>query len=149
MLSLTRTNAQNPDYLKLIKFLDADLAEKDGDEHAFYAQFNKSDRIRHVLVAYIDEVAVGCGAIKEYQPGIAEVKRMFVSPEVRGKGIATQLLAALEVWAKELGYKTCILETGKKQIEAIALYHKNGYKLIPNFGQYMGMDNSLCFEKAI
>jgi putative acetyltransferase len=149
MLSLTRTNAQNPDYTRLIKFLDADLAEKDGDEHAFYAQFNKSDMIRHVLVAYIDEVAVGCGAIKEYQPGVAEVKRMFVSPEARGKGIATQILTELEVWAKELGFKKCILETGKKQVEAIALYQKNSYKIIPNYGQYEGMDNSLCFEKEI
>jgi putative acetyltransferase len=149
MLPLTRTNAQNPDYTRLIKFLDADLAEKDGDEHAFYAQFNKSDMIRHVLVAYIDEVAVGCGAIKEYQPGVAEVKRMFVSPEARGKGIATQILTELEVWAKELGFKKCILETGKKQVEAIALYQKNSYKIIPNYGQYEGMDNSLCFEKEI
>jgi putative acetyltransferase len=149
MLSLTRTNTQNPDYIRLIKFLDADLAEKDGDEHAFYAQFNKSDTIRHVLVAYIDEVAVGCGAIKEYQPEVAEVKRMFVSPEVRGKGIATQILTELEVWAKELGFKKCILETGKKQVEAIALYQKSNYKLIPNYGQYEGMDNSLCFEKEI
>ncbi len=149
MLSLTRTNAQNPDYIKLIKFLDADLAEKDGDEHAFYAQFNKSDLIKHVIVAYLDEVAVGCGAIKEYQPGVTEVKRMFVSPEVRGKGIASHILTALEDWAKELGYTTCILETGKKQVEAIALYQKNNYKTIPNYGQYTGVANSLCFEKKI
>jgi putative acetyltransferase len=149
MLTLIRTNAQNPDYIRLIKFLDADLAEKDGDEHAFYAQFNKSDMIKHVLVVYMDEVAVGCGAIKEYQLGVAEVKRMFVSPEVRGKGIATQVLTELEVWAKELGFKKCILETGKKQVEAIALYQKNSYKVIPNYGQYAGMDNSVCFEKVI
>ena len=149
MLSIVKTDAQNPDFSRLVKFLDKDLAVKDGDDHAFYAQYNKTDAIRHVLVAYQNNIAVGCGAIKEYQPGVMEVKRMFVSPDVRGKGIATQLLTTLEAWAKELGYKTCILETGKKQIEAIALYHKNSYRIIPNYGQYEGIENSFCFAKEL
>ncbi|MGE5795510.1 MAG: GNAT family N-acetyltransferase, partial [Ignavibacteria bacterium] len=82
-------------------------------------------------------------------PGIMEVKRMYTIPEYRGKGIATRVLIELERWALELSYSKCILETGKKQPEAIALYKKNGYKLISNFGQYEGAENSVCFEKEI
>jgi len=74
---------------------------------------------------------------------------MYTLPEFRGKGIATKVLIELEKWTKELGYEKCILETGKKQPEAIALYKKNGYELIPNFGQYAGVDNSICFKKEM
>ena len=74
---------------------------------------------------------------------------MYTAPESRGKGIASQVLRELENWASELSYKKCILETGKKQPEAIGLYKKNGYKIIPNYGQYAGVDNSLCFEKEV
>jgi GNAT superfamily N-acetyltransferase len=149
MLKLTRTNSGNKDFIALVKYLDADLAEKDGDEHAFYAQYNKVDKIKHVIVAYENEKAVGCGAIKEYSPGIMEVKRMYTSPEERGKGYATKILEELEKWAAELSCKKCILETGKKQPDAIELYKKNGYTIIPNYGQYAGKDNSVCFEKEL
>lgn len=133
----------------LVKYLDADLAVRDGDEHAFYSQFNKIDRIRHAVVAYDNSTPVGCGAIKEFSPDAMEVKRMFVSPQARNLGVATTVLGELEKWAKELHYKRCILETGKRQPEAIALYEKNGYRLIPNYGQYQGVKNSLCFEKML
>ena len=144
-----RTNSGNPDFISLVKLLDADLAVRDGDEHAFYAQYNKVDAIRHVVVAYAGGRPVGCGAIKEFENGTMEVKRMYTLPEFRGKGIASQLLAELEKWAAELGYQKCILETGKKQPEAIALYQKNGYRDIPNYGQYAGVENSVCFEKDL
>ena len=78
-----------------------------------------------------------------------EIKRMYTSPESRGKGIASSVLSELEGWASELSYEKCILETGKKQPEAIGLYEKNGYKTIPNYGQYAGIENSLCFEKHL
>lgn len=144
-----RTESGNPDFISLVKLLDADLAIRDGDEHAFYAQYNKVDAIRHVVVAYAGGWPVGCGAIKEFENGTMEVKRMYTLPEFRGKGIASQLLAELEKWAAELGYQKCILETGKKQPEAIALYQKNGYRIIPNYGQYAGVENSVCFEKDL
>jgi GNAT superfamily N-acetyltransferase len=92
---------------------------------------------------------VGCGAIKEYAPNTMEIKRMYTLPESRGKGIASKVLTELEIWAAELSYEKCILETGKKQPEAIGLYKKNGYKLIPNYGQYAEIENSVCFEKDI
>lgn len=146
---LLRTDSDNSDFISLVKLLDADLAIRDGSEHAFYAQFNKIDKIRHVVVCYEDNKAVSCGAIKEYDPETMEVKRMFTLPEFRGKGYASTLLAALESWAKELGYSKCILETGLKQPEAIAVYKKNGYRIIPNYGQYAGIENSVCFEKPL
>ena len=149
MIKIIRTDSGNRDFIELVKWLDADLAEKDGSEHSFYAQFNKLDKIKCVLVAYEDGKPMGCGAIKEYAPGIVEIKRMYTSPESRGKGIATKILTELEIWATELSYKKCILETGKKQPDAIALYKKNGYKLISNYGQYAGIENSLCFEKEM
>lgn len=129
--------------------LDEALAELDGKDHAFYAQFNKIDNIRNAVVAYEEGAPVGCGAIKPHPEGGMEVKRMFVVPAMRGKGIASAMLAELEAWAKELGHRRCVLETGKRQPDAIALYQKHGYRQIPNFGQYKGIENSVCFEKSM
>ena len=149
MIQLIRTDSENKDFIELVKSLDAYLAEKDGDDHAFYSQFNKINKIKFVVVAYENEAPVGCGAIKEYAPTAVEIKRMYVIPESRGKKIATKILSELEKWATELSFATCMLETGKGQTEAIRLYEKNGYNLIPNYGQYEGIENSLCFEKEM
>ncbi len=149
MITLTRTTSKNIDFQKLVTLLDKDLAIRDGDEHAFYAQHNKIANIKNVVVAYLNEVVVGCGAFKEYDTNTAEIKRMFVEPKFRGKGIAQQVLAELELWAKENNYNTCILETGKKQPEAIALYLKIGYTVIPSYGQYLNVENSVCMGKEI
>jgi putative acetyltransferase len=149
MINILRTDSDNPDFRRLVKFLDADLAIRDGDDHAFYSQFNNISNIRYVVVAFENGIAVGCGAIKEYDEDTVEVKRMYVSPESRKKGIATKILNELEMWAVELSYKKSRLETGKRQPEAIGLYKLNGYKLIPNFGQYAGVENSVCFEKYL
>ena len=149
MINLTKTDSDNKDFISLVKLLDAELAERDGEDHPFYAQFNKIDKIKYVVVAYENDKPLSCGAIKEYSTETMEVKRMYTLPESRGKGIATKVLIELEKWAKELSFEKCILETGKKQPEAIALYKKNGYKLIPNYGQYAGVDNSVCFEKEM
>ena len=149
MLTLKRTTSTDPDFIELVKHLDHELAERDGDEHPFYDQFNKIDKIRYVVVCYNNDLAVACGAIKEYAPGVMEIKRMFSHRHVRGKGVATMVLQELETWAKELGYKKCILETGIRQPDAIRLYQKNGFQSIPNFGQYVGVKNSVCFEKQL
>ncbi len=149
MIRIIKTDASQPDFKKLVEFLDADLAERDGEEHSFYDQFNKLHLIKYALVAYEKNIPVACGAIKEFEPNVMEVKRMYVTPEKRGKGIATKVLSALENWARDLGYQKCVLETGKRQPEAIALYTKNGYQIIPNYGQYAGIENSVCFEKFL
>ncbi len=147
MPKIIRTNSDNPDFRHLVALLDRDLAIRDGDDHAFYAQFNKVASIRQVVVAYEEGAPVGCGAFKPFDENTVEIKRMFVQPELRGRGIAATVLTELEAWAGELGFDRCVLETGKKQPEAIRLYQKSGYGTIPNYGQYAGVENSVCMEK--
>lgn len=149
MIKVVRTDSDHPDFISLVKNLDADLAAQDGNEHAFYAQFNKIDKIKYVVIAYENDQPRGSGAIKEYSPNTLEIKRMYTAPGSRKKGIVTRLLAELEKWAAELYCEKCILETGRRQPEAIALYKNNGYKVIPNYGQYTGIENSVCFEKEL
>ncbi|MEC7753462.1 MAG: GNAT family N-acetyltransferase [Bacteroidota bacterium] len=148
--SLTQTNSSHPHFVALVKLLDQELAERDGDEHAFYARFNSIDSLKHCLVAYLNHQPVACGAFKAHSsPCTVEIKRMYVAEEHRGKGIAGLVLKGLEDWAHNLGFTSAILETGKRQHEAVALYTKNGYGRIPNYGQYEGVTNSLCFRKEL
>jgi len=149
MIKLVRTNSENIDFINLVKDLDAFLKITDGDEHEFYNQYNNIDVIKHTVVAYLNNQPVGCGALKPFDIESIEIKRMFTQSEARGNGIATKILQELEAWAKELNYKSCILETGIRQIEAIALYKKNDYQLMPNYGQYINVVNSLCYKKHL
>ena len=149
MIHCIRTDASHPDFKKLVTELDAELRIRDGDESDFYEQFNKSDSIKYAVVLYLNDVAVGCGALRPYKDDVIEVKRMYVPLEHRSKGLATLVLKELEKWAIELGYYHLILETGIRQPEAIRLYNKNGYHSIPNYGQYEGVSSSVCFEKHL
>lgn len=147
---IKRTNSDHVDFQNLVLELDKDLAIKNGDTNEFFAQYNKLDLIKNVVVAYdASGIAVGCGAMKEYEEGIMEIKRMFVPVNKRGNGIAGEILLELQLWAKQLGYKKCILETGDKMVEAIGLYKKNDFQIIPNYGQYADVESSICFEKRI
>lgn len=147
MLTIIRTDASHQDFQTLVRLLDADLAIRDGADHSFYAQFNKIDNLQHVIVAYLKDLPVACGAIKPFDENTVEIKRMFVQPDFRGQRIAEQVLAALELWASELHATSCVLETSYKQPEAIRLYERCGYERIPNYGQYVGVNNSLCLQK--
>ena len=149
MLPLIRTDSSHQDFQDLVRLLDADLHLRDGEDHVFYAQFNKIDSIQHVVVAYVSNQAVGCGAFKPYADRVVEIKRMFVRPEFRNQRIAQKVLQELEAWADEIGMTGCVLETGQKQPEAIRLYQRNGYEIIPNYGQYAGVENSVCMQKNI
>ena len=149
MTTFIRTDSDNTDFKTLVALLDADLKIRDGDEHAFYAQFNKITTIRNAIVCYIDDKAIGCGAFRAYEQSIVEIKRMFVLPEYRGHGIALKILNELELWAAELNYLEYILETGKNQPEALRLYQKAGYAVIPSYGQYLNVENSVCMKKYI
>jgi len=147
MFQIVRTNSNNEDFRGLVQLLDVYLAEKDGDEHSFYHQYNQVDMIKWVVVVYDNKIPIGCGAIKEFSTTKVEVKRMYTVPEYRGKRVATTILKELEGWAMELGYNTIILETGKRQTEAVELYKRREYIITPNYGQYIGKENSICFEK--
>ena len=148
-IKTTRTNSKNKDFINLVRELDAYLKITDEEEHDFYNQFNNIDVLKEVVVTYVSGIAVGCGAIKKFDNSAVEVKRMFVLKANRGTGVAQKLLVALENWARELGYRKCVLETGIRQIEAVKFYKKCTYKVIPNYVQYSGMKNSICLEKEI
>lgn len=149
MLYYNRCSSDNKNFKELVALLDADLALRDGDENAFYAQFNGIDALKNCVVFYSDKTLVACGAFKEFNEDSVEIKRMFVQPDFRGKGIASKALKVLEEWAKELNYSYAVLETGLRQPEAIALYKKNNYTVIDNYAPYEYMDNSVCFRKAL
>ncbi|MEO1437719.1 MAG: GNAT family N-acetyltransferase [Bacteroidota bacterium] len=149
MIQLIRTDSSHPDFIDLVKQLDADLAVRDGEDHDFYHQYNGIADIKYAIVAHENEVPISCGAIKAFDAESVEVKRMYTVENGRGQGIASKVLAELEQWAKELGYQRCILETGARNPEAIGLYQKYGYQQIPNYGQYAGVENSRCFEKRL
>lgn len=148
-MTFNRTDSTNEDFIALVTLLDQDLKHRDGDEHSFYAQYNKIETIRNVIICYVEEKPIGCGAFKVYSPGKAEIKRMFVLPAYRGQGVGLNILQQLELWASELKYSKCVLETGKKQPEAITLYKKAGYSIIKNYGQYENVENSVCMQRSI
>ena len=148
-LNLKRTDSDNPDFRSLITSLDKDLERRYGAQQGFFNQFNKLDKIKNVVIAYLDGTPVGCGALRAYSDTDIEVKRMFVADEHRGKGIAIQVLNELEAWAGELQFKSCILETGTNQPEAISLYLKCGYEITAAYGHYVGVENSVCMKKGI
>lgn len=149
MIRLQRTNSDNSDFQALVHRLDADLKIRDGDEHAFFNQYNKIDTIKHVVIAYSNNKPLGCGAFKAFSDDTTEIKRMYTSEEARGKGIATAVLKELEAWAREKGFSNMILETGFRMPEAIALYTKYGFERTENYGQYQGVEASRCFLKKL
>lgn len=144
-----RVDSQNKDFEAMVDQLNRYLAVVDGEEHDFYNQFNKMEQLTNCIVIYYNDEAVGCGALKKFDTNTFEIKRMFVEPSQRGKGIATHILNELEQWSKELKASRCILETGKRMPDAVALYQKNGYTLISNYGAYIGVENSVCFQKGL
>lgn len=149
MIEIKRTSSSEIDFQHLVSELDWELSTRNGETNEFFAQYNKIDQIKHVIIATIDDKPVGCGAMKAYDSDTMEIKRMFVPIEMRGKGIAVHILKNLEKWAKEMNYSKCILETGNKMLEAIRLYEKSNYKVVPNYGQYNGIEDSICFKKHL
>lgn len=148
-MTIQRTDSSSSDFKKLVKSLDANLAEHNGDDDAFFAQFNKIDMIKNCIVVYIDETPAACGAFKELTEDTVEIKRMFTNPEFRKRGLGSSIVKELENWAKELGYQKAVLETSKDLTNAISVYEKSGFQRIPNYGQYVGVDSSVCFEKYL
>jgi len=150
MTTIIYSNGDNPDFVDLCKQLDNYFNKVNGvEKQEGYNQYNTLSDIADVWIAYEDNVPVGCAAFKQYEDKVAEVKRVFVKPEYRGKGISKELMNALESKALEKEYKSLILETGKNFKAAIGLYQSMGYTVIENFGQYKDMPNSVCMEKVI
>ena len=149
MAEFVRTTSENTDFRNLIQALDEDLYLRNGEAQLQYRQYNQVDLIDHVVVVYFEEKPVGCGCYKRFDDKTVEMKRMFVLAEMRGKQLAAQMLQELEKWAVEEGNTAAVLETGYRQVEAIRLYTVAGYSLIANYGQYIGMEESICYRKEL
>ena len=148
-MQLVRTTNQDEPFVALTRQLDTELRQRYGQQQDLYTPHNRLDLIDTALLGVVDGQAVACGCFKWLDPQSAEVKRMYVHPEWRRRGYSTQLLIALEAWARELGVQRLLLETGLDQPEAIALYHKLGFTPIANYGPYVSLGNSLCMAKTL
>jgi putative acetyltransferase len=146
---LKRTSNTEPDFKNLISKLDKYLSIVNGDADTFYAPNNVLDPLDTAVIAYYNDKPVGCGCFKKFDQQSVEIKRMYVEPELRGRGIASTLLNELEKWAKESGFEYTVLETGLKLDDANALYRKQGYEIIENYGQYAGIKSSVCMKKTL
>ncbi len=145
------TDGEDPDFAMLCGRLDCALDQIVGKkfQRSKYNQYNQRDNIHDAIVVYQKGEPVACGAFKMYDEEHAELKRIFTEPSVRGMGLGSELIRRLEAKAKIKGYRFCILETGKPLEAARHVYKKAGYKIIPNYGQYMDMPDSICMERKI
>jgi GNAT superfamily N-acetyltransferase len=148
-IRISKTTSENPDFENLIKALDENLWKHYPELKSDYWGNNILELNPNVVILYLEDKAVGCGCFKKNDKNTIEIKRMFVSPEVRGMGLAQTILLELEGWAHELGYSFSVLETLYKQKEAIALYQKTGYYIVDNYEPYVGLENSICMRKSI
>ncbi len=149
-VKVVRTKSNSPEALLLIGELSKELAARYGDDGmSDFDPQNITIEKSCFVVAWLNENAVGCGALRPMKENIGEVKRMYVKPEMRGKGISRKILNELEKAAKEFGYEKVWLETGVLQPEAVGLYEKDGYIRIKNYGIYENNPLSICFEKIL
>lgn len=150
-LKFKATDGEDPDFAMLCSRLDNALDEIVGGrfQRNQYEQYNKRDSIHDVILAYREGEPIACGAFKMYDEEHAELKRIYVEASQRKMGLGAELVRRLEAKAKIKGYRWCILETGKPLEAACYMYQKAGYKIIPNYGQYADMPDSICMERKI
>lgn len=150
-MDFIRTDGKNQDFIENCRLLDMDLDRRVGKvvKREKYTKYNQLDEIREAIVVYDGKKAVGGGAIRRYDDKNVELKRVFVHPEYQGQGIGSRLVSMLMEWAVELGYERMILETGELLAESCAVYRKLGFEVIPNYGPYVNMPESLCMAKEL
>lgn len=146
-----RTDGKDKDFIENCRLLDMDLDRRVGKKikRDKYKKFNRIDEIQQAIVVYEGNKAVGGGAIRRYNDEDIELKRVFVHAEYQGQGIGSKLVSLLIEWAEELGYQRMILETGELLAESCAVYKKLGFQVIPNYGPYVDMEESLCMAKEL
>lgn len=145
MLTIEPEPLDSADARRLIGELDAHLNSMYPPEDNF-TELPFADAF---LVARDDGRAVGCGAVRFIEDGVAEVKRMYVAPAARGTGVGRGIMQALETFARSRGAQRLVLETGPKQLEAIALYERFGFSRTDCWGEYVHGKNSLCYAKPL
>lgn len=149
MISLIRTDSSNPDFQLLVTLLNNYLEEIDDDEHDFFSHINNHKNLDYVVLAFRDDECIGSGAMESFDADTMEIKRIFILDSARRLGVASQIMDELEKWTLELGMKKTICETGIVQNDAVKLYFKRGYHIIPNYGHYQGFGSSICFKKVL
>lgn len=149
IITAKKTTSENIDFISLVAELDKSLWERYPKENQDYWQNNILEINPNVVIIYLKDKAVACGCFKKYDKNTIEIKRMFVSTEARGMGLAQKILQELELWANELGYSSSVLETLHKQKEAISLYQKVGYSIIEKYEPYLDSEYSICMKKEI
>ena len=150
MIILKRTRYNDPHFESLIVDLDKEFWLRYPATQQNFAPHNKVDDNARVVVAYSESTPVGCGCFRPMnEQAVLEIKRMFVIPQFRGRGIARMILNELETWGSEEGFTQAKLETGNKQPEAIAVYNAAGYKEIPNYPPYTEIADSICMAKIL
>ena len=147
-MKIIRTTYLNPEFQELVAQLNTDLANRDGKDHPL-SQFNEITHLKHVVVLYLENKAVGCGAIARYDLSASEIKRMYVTPAHRGQQLGENILSELENWTKELGLSKCILFMGVNQPEAMKLYLRNNFSVIKNYGKLRDIPDSICLAKTL
>jgi GNAT superfamily N-acetyltransferase len=148
-VSLKRTTTDDEDFKLLVKELDHELWVELKEDQATYDQFNDVINIQTAVVVYISNEPVACGCFKKLDVYTVEIKRMFVRKSQRGKGLSRQVLSELERWAREQNYKYAVLETSIHFETARNLYTSTGYKVIPNYGPYVDLAESICMRKEL
>jgi RimJ/RimL family protein N-acetyltransferase len=151
-VDIRREQITSPVASALIAALNAELARQYPEEGANHFRLDAEEVEEGrggFLVASLGGEPVGCGAIRRVDASTGEIKRMFVAPAFRGRRIGARLLAALEDQARRLGLTRIVLETGTRQAEALGLYGRAGYVVIPAFGEYVGSPLSVCMEKRL
>ena len=146
---MIRTNSENPDFKALTDKLDDELCFLYNTKKEDYEEYNRITNLPTVIIAYANDIAIGCGCFKIYDQKTIELKRMFVDPAFRGKGIASAMVKELEVWAKELGFEEAVLETGNKQPEAIQMYKRLGYSIAEKPDQVQEIGHSVFMKKRL
>ncbi len=149
MLELRFVNAENTDFHDLTAKLDEYYFMLVGDVEKRYAKYNLPHLFNCRVVAYEDGKPAGCGAWKQIDDVTFEVKRIYIAPEFRRKGIASAVIAALEQDAAQHGLTRAILETATTTEDSAALYCKLGYHEISYYGSPAGAENCRCFEKTL
>lgn len=150
--NFTDCDGGHPDFAMLCNKLDEDLDHLIGIkfERQKYDKFNQRDNIHDVVIVYDAlEKPVACGSFRMYDNEHAEIKRVYVSPDVRRLGLGAEIVRCLELKAKIKGYGRCILETGEPLEAACHMYRQAGYQIIPNYGPYADMPESICMGKKI
>ena len=144
------TDWDDPSAVSLRAAQRAEIEERYGTPDSEPGPAPTADDITVFFVAFADDgTALGCGGLRQLDDTEAEIKRMFVLPAHRGRGVSTAILSALENYGRQRAWHRLVLETGDRQPDAVRFYQREGYTHIPNFGHYAGSLNSLCFEKPL